>query len=66
MCFLENKNLLNKDSLIRKEWVGDSSCSFCNYNEDVDNLFFNYPIAKVVWGTLARCVNSQFIPHDLE
>jgi hypothetical protein len=66
MWSLENKILLTKDSLIRKKWVGDPSCSFCNCNKIVGHLFFCCPIARVVWGAVVRCVNSQFAPLNVE
>jgi len=52
LWLLENKGVLTKDNLIRRNWQGDPSCYFCSTNESIDHLFFLCPVAKVNWGQL--------------
>jgi len=65
LWLLENKAVLTKDNLIKRNWVGDPSCYFCSENENLDHLFFLCPIAKVVWGMIAMCLGASNIPRNL-
>jgi hypothetical protein len=44
--------------MLRRNWQGDPSCYFCIDLETVDHLFFECPIAKVIWGIVAICFHS--------
>lgn len=66
MWFLENNRLLTKDNLIRRKWSGDPSCCFCPHAENIEHLFFTCPIARVIWGTVAKCLDTHHIPNNVE
>jgi len=52
---LEQNAILTKDNMIKRGWVGDPACYFCSLPESCDHLFFQCPIAKVVWGIVGIC-----------
>jgi zinc-binding in reverse transcriptase len=39
MWLVRKKKILTKDNLVKKGWVGDTSCVFCGAYEDIDHLF---------------------------
>jgi hypothetical protein len=47
---LENNAIPTKDNMIRRKWVGNPSCLFCNHNETANHLFFQCPVARCIWG----------------
>jgi hypothetical protein len=49
MWFLHWKIILTKDNLIKRQWTGNEACCFCNCKEYIQNLFFECPLAKVIW-----------------
>src|SRR4051812_32133728 len=49
MWFLNNKVLLTKDNLAKRNWNGSSKCGFCDANEMIDHLFLSCPFAKLIW-----------------
>jgi hypothetical protein len=49
MWFLHRKVILTKDNLVKKNWQGNTSCCFCDKEEFIQHLFFEYPLAKIVW-----------------
>jgi hypothetical protein len=49
MLFLHRKEILMKDNLIRRNWVGRESCCFCDEKESTQHLFFDCPFAKIIW-----------------
>lgn len=40
---------LAKDNLAKRRCKGSIKCCFCNYNETIQHLFFDYPNAKLIW-----------------
>lgn len=38
--FLIKCVILNKDNLVKQNWIGSQCCCFCNNNETIQNLFF--------------------------
>jgi hypothetical protein len=38
---IENNAILSKDNMIRRGWVGNSSCQFCDIEENISHLFSN-------------------------
>jgi hypothetical protein len=66
MWLLENKAILTKDNMIRRKWVGEPKCSFCDQNESIDHLFFECPVARAVWGIIALCFRANTIPRSLD
>jgi hypothetical protein len=66
MWLVSNKAILTKDNLLKKNWTGrDSSCSFCPQVETVDHLFFTCSVAKVIWGVVAKCLDTPYVPGEL-
>jgi hypothetical protein len=55
MWLVEQKAILTKDNMIKRQWQGDPSCYLYSAPETMDHLFFGCPIAKVIWGGLAIC-----------
>jgi hypothetical protein len=55
MWLLEQKAILTKDNMIKRNWQGDPGCYFCGTPENCDYLMFSCPITKVVWGLMAMC-----------
>jgi hypothetical protein len=49
MWFLNNKVLLTKDNLAKRNWNGSQKYCFCDSFETVQHLFLSCPFAKIVW-----------------
>ena len=49
MWFLHKKVLLAKDNLAKRNWKGNSHCSFCGNHENIEHLFISCPFAKLIW-----------------
>jgi hypothetical protein len=47
LWFLKNGVVLTKDNLVKRRWKG---CGFCAQQEIVQHLFFDCPMARLVWG----------------
>jgi hypothetical protein len=56
MWFLHRMEVLTKDNLIRRNWIGSKSCCFCDGNEPIHHLFFDCPFAKIIW----RIIHMMF------
>jgi hypothetical protein len=50
MWLVEQKAILTKENMIKRNRVGDPRCYFCGLPETCDHLLFECPIARVVWG----------------
>jgi hypothetical protein len=66
MWLVEQKAILTKDSMIRRNWNGDPGCYFCGCLETTDHLLFECPVAKVVWGVIALCFQQNNMPSNYE
>jgi hypothetical protein len=49
MWFLHQKVILTKDNLIRRQWISNEKCCFCDNKESIQHLFFECPLGKVIW-----------------
>ena len=49
MWFLHRKVILTKDNLAKKNWNGNQRCCFCDQDESIQHLFFDYHFAKTIW-----------------
>jgi hypothetical protein len=56
MWFLHRKVILRKENLIKRKWQGNTVCCFCDKEETIQHLFFECPLAKVIW----RIVHMSF------
>ena len=52
MWFVHKQVILTKDNLIKRNWTGPTRCSFCDRDETIKHLFFDCPLAKVLWQTV--------------
>lgn len=62
---MENNAIITRDNLIRRRWNGTPKHVFCDENGSIDHLFFSCPVAKVVWGIFASCMDADNIPRNL-
>ena len=47
MWFLHKGVVLTNDNLIRRRWVGSSTCCYCDQTETIKHLFLDCPLAKL-------------------
>ena len=57
MWFVHKQVILTKDNLIKRNWTGPARCSFCDRDETIKHLFFDCPLAKVLWQTVHIAFN---------
>jgi hypothetical protein len=50
MWLVEQGAILTKDNMLKRNWHGDPTCYFCDQPENMEHLFFQCPVARVVWG----------------
>jgi hypothetical protein len=62
MWLLEQRVVLTKDNMLKRNWYGNPDCYFCGAPESNDHLFFACPIAKVIWGVVACCFKQKTRP----
>jgi hypothetical protein len=62
MWFVEQKTILAKDVMLKRNWQGDPRCYFYGLPESCDHL----PIAKVIWGLIAICLQQNTRPSTYE
>jgi hypothetical protein len=65
LWMVENKAILTKDNMVRRNWVGDNTCQFCDKEETISHLFFECNVARVVWGIITQCMGVINIPTNL-
>ena len=58
--------LVTKDNLQKRNWLGDPSCAFCDCPESISHLFFQWPVACVIWAIIAKCFGANNIPTNIE
>jgi hypothetical protein len=63
---IEIEAVLTKDNMIKRKWVGDPSCQFCEGIEDSSHLLFRCSTAKCVWAIVAKSMGVQEIPTSME
>jgi hypothetical protein len=66
MWLVEQRAILTKDNMLKRNWYGNPGCYFCESPETMDHLFFESPVAKVVWGVLAICLQQSTRPVSYE
>lgn len=65
MWLMANDALLTKDNMVRRKWSGNPKCYFCNCYETINHLFFTCPIARVVWGVIAKLIGANNVPNSV-
>jgi hypothetical protein len=58
-----NNAILTKDNMIKRNWVGDPPCYFCDKEETITHLLFQCSIAKAVWTIVAHSIGATDIPN---
>jgi len=66
LWLIEQKAILTRDNMVRRNWPGNPSCNFCNNDESINHLFFTCPTAKVVWSIVARSIGAINIPSSFD
>jgi hypothetical protein len=66
MWLVEQGAILTKDNMVRRNYQGDPCCYFCSDPESSDHLFFECPIARVVWGVIAVCFAQNSRPSYVQ
>ena len=57
MWFLHKQVILTKDNLTKRNWTGPTRCSFCDQGETINHLFFDCPLARILWTTVHVAFN---------
>ena len=52
LWFLSRKELLTKDNLTKRRWIGCKKCVFCDVDESVEHLFIKCTFARCIWRLL--------------
>jgi hypothetical protein len=66
MWLLEQRVVLTKENMFKRNCHGNPDCYFCGALESNDHLFFSCPIAKVVWGVIACCFQQRTRPANYD
>jgi hypothetical protein len=49
LWYLRKGVILIKDNLAKRHWKGCIRCCFCDENESIQHLFFECPVARLLW-----------------
>jgi hypothetical protein len=49
LWYLNKGVTLTNDNLARRNWIGSTSCVFCNHEETTQYLFFECHFTKILW-----------------
>jgi zinc-binding in reverse transcriptase len=60
MWLLRRKRLLTKDQFLKRRWIGDSKCVFCDQDENVDSFFVQCSTIRNLWQWIAQFNNFTF------
>ena len=65
--WLVNRNaVLTKDNLIKRNWQGSACCVFCGNDENINHLFFECSLAKMMWTIMRFAFNIPRNPENVE
>jgi hypothetical protein len=59
--YLRRGVILTKDNLLKRNWHGNTQCVFCQQNETIKHLFFQYRFARSIWSCIQ--VASDLYPR---
>ena len=65
LWYLKEGVILTKDNLAKRNWVGDTRCSFCYSPENIQHLFLDYFYAKFLWSVVHLLFRIS-PPHSIE
>jgi hypothetical protein len=55
MWFVQRKEILTKDNLLKRNWLGSTKCCFCDHDESIQHLFYKLPFCI---NHLANCLHG--------
>ena len=64
MVTAEEKYSYQKN-LKKRGWQGDTKCSFCGREEDVEHLFIHCSVAKMLWMVMKCSFNIHDVPERI-
>jgi hypothetical protein len=64
LWYLKIEVVLTKDNLVKRQWKGCTKCCFCDVSESIQHLFFDCPMAKLVWEILSLTFGIR-MPSDV-
>ena len=56
--------ILTRQVMRKKKWPGNPCCSFCKQFETVQHLFFNCPVARIVWRSIGVALGIDRCPSN--
>lgn len=65
LWLIMNNAILTTDNLLKRRWVGDPTCHFCDQSENLSHLFFKCSTAKAVWAIGAKCIGANNVRRSL-
>jgi hypothetical protein len=66
MWLVRRKRIMTKDLLLKRGWVGDSSCVFCGEHETIHHLFVTCPFINSIWQWISAYNNFYFTGTTLK
>jgi hypothetical protein len=57
MWFVQRKEILTKDNLLKRNWQGSLRCCFCDHDESLQHLFIKCSFVKVIWQIVYMAFN---------
>ena len=64
LWFLNRKELLTKDNLVKRRWIGCMKCVFCDADESAEHLFIKCTFARDIW-RLVHFTFNIYPPHSI-
>jgi hypothetical protein len=53
LWYLRQGVILTKDNLAKRKWKGGTECCFCSAHETIQHLFFDCPVAWLIWSIVS-------------
>lgn len=58
LWLIRQNAILTKDNPIKRNWVGDKRCYFCNEDENIEHLFFRCLVSKYIWSLISFTIKT--------
>jgi hypothetical protein len=59
-----HNSIATKDNMVKRGWVGDTKCRFCDEEESIHHPFFLCPAAKYMWSMVSLPVGAEGRPGN--
>jgi zinc-binding in reverse transcriptase len=66
ILWLDQKKILTKDNLRKKEWQSDGKCILCDALETVEHLFLHYSTSACLWNWVSSYNNFIFNCNSIQ